>query len=29
MLHDQMLRNVCIDGRPARYPFDHEGGYPL
>lgn len=29
MFHDQMLRNVCIDGRPARYPFDHEGGYPL
>lgn len=29
MFHDQVLRNVCIDGRPARYPFDHEGGYPL
>jgi hypothetical protein len=29
MFHDQLLRNVCIDGRPARYPFDHEGGYPL
>jgi len=29
MSHDQILRNVCIDGRPARYPFDHEGGYPL
>ncbi len=26
---DQILRNVCIDGKPARYPFDHEGGYPL
>lgn len=29
MFHDQILRNVCIDGKPARYPFDHEGGYPL
>jgi hypothetical protein len=29
MTRDQLLRNVCIDGRPARYPFDHEGGYPL
>ena len=29
MFHNQVLRNVCIDGRPARYPFDHEGGYPL
>jgi len=29
MFRDQVLRNVCIDGRPARYPFDHEGGYPL
>jgi hypothetical protein len=29
MFRDQLLRNVCIDGRPARYPFDHEGGYPL
>lgn len=29
MFHDQVLRNVCIDGRPARYPFAHEGGYPL
>jgi hypothetical protein len=29
MFHDQVLRDVNIDGRPARYPFDHEGGYPL
>ncbi|MFZ4597824.1 MAG: hypothetical protein ACOYNN_04190 [Terrimicrobiaceae bacterium] len=29
MFHDQLLRNTCVDGRPARYPFDHEGGYPL
>jgi len=29
IFHDQLLRNVCIDGRPARYPFTHEGGYPL
>lgn len=29
MFRDQVLRNVNIDGRPARYPFDHEGGYPL
>jgi hypothetical protein len=29
MRTQQVLRNVCIDGRPARYPFDHEGGYPL
>ncbi len=29
MFHDQLLRNVCIDGKPARYPFNHEGGYPL
>jgi len=29
MFHDQLLRNVCVDSRPARYPFDHDGGYPL
>ncbi|MBU3720744.1 MAG: hypothetical protein FGM22_08310 [Burkholderiaceae bacterium] len=27
MFRDQILRDVAIDGRPARYPFDHEGGY--
>ena len=29
IFHDQVLRSVCIDGRPARYMFAHEGGYPL
>lgn len=29
MFHDQVLRDCLIDGRAARYPFDHEGGYPL
>lgn len=29
MFRDQVLRDCNIDGRPARYPFDHEGGYPL
>jgi hypothetical protein len=29
MFRDQLIRAVCVDGRPARYPFDHEGGYPL
>lgn len=29
MFRDQVLRDVNIDGRPARYPFDHEGGYPV
>lgn len=29
MFKDQVLRNVCIDSRPAIYPFDHEGGYPI
>ncbi len=29
MNSDQVLRNICINGKPARYPFDHEGGYPF
>jgi hypothetical protein len=29
LFSDQLLRAVCIDNRPARYPFAHEGGYPL
>lgn len=29
MFRDQVLRNMNIDGRPARYMFDHEGGYPF
>jgi hypothetical protein len=29
MFRHQVLRDCNIDGRPARYPFDHEGGYPL
>jgi hypothetical protein len=29
MFRHQLLRNICIDGKTARYPFDHEGGYPL
>jgi hypothetical protein len=29
MFHDQVLRDCNIDGRPARYPFDHAGGYPV
>lgn len=29
MFHDQLLRDCNIDGRPARYPFDHSGGYPI
>jgi hypothetical protein len=29
MRNDQVLRSVCINGKPAQYPFAHEGGYPF
>jgi len=29
MFRDDVLRDCAIDGRAARYPFDHEGGYPF
>lgn len=29
LFHDQTLRDVSIDTRSARYPFSHQGGYPL
>jgi hypothetical protein len=27
--HDQLLRPVCVAGRPAQLLFDHSGGYPF
>jgi hypothetical protein len=29
MRSHQVLRSICVDGRPAKYPFDDGGGYPL
>lgn len=29
MFHHQVLRDVNIDGRSAKYPFAHQGGYPV
>jgi hypothetical protein len=26
---NQVLIDICEDGRSAKYPFDHGGGYPL
>jgi hypothetical protein len=29
MSSQQVLQNVCINGKAARYPYAHEGGYPF